>query len=119
MNPIQSRSSIANSYFFTEAALVLIKFYRRHLSHLKRGKCAYSIYYGGSTCSAYGLEIFSSNNFSSSILLLRARFIECGIAGNALARSFHTEACTPGLTCMCCVWWSLYELGRKDQRELG
>jgi putative component of membrane protein insertase Oxa1/YidC/SpoIIIJ protein YidD len=85
-------------------SIALIKAYQRHLSPIKGYCCAYRIRYGGPSCSAVGVEAFSTNSFSDAILILRSRFGDCQQAAKELEaigplKSIGVGCCGTGCSC--------------------
>lgn len=85
-------------------AINLIKSYQKHLSPIKGYECAYRVLNGGPSCSAIGLEAFSTNNFATAIEILNVRFKDCRQAANELnllhpAKALGVECCGAGCGC--------------------
>jgi putative component of membrane protein insertase Oxa1/YidC/SpoIIIJ protein YidD len=87
----------------SRASILFIRFYRARISRLKPGKCAYGMLYGTHTCSAYGLHVFSTENFSSAVKLMLEQFDACKHAAKT-NRNVIPHACEP-TTCCCLIGW--------------
>ena len=61
-------------------ALLLIRFYQRHISPHKGYACAYRLAYGGSGCSGIGLRLIRRYGVLSGCLLLQKRLAYCRYA---------------------------------------
>jgi len=85
------------------ASLLIIRFYRAYLSRYKPGSCAYGRARKGSTCSTYALHIFSTESFSSSVVLMAERFQKCNYAAQQLNLD-KTYSCFGLLTGACCCY---------------
>jgi len=59
-------------------ALAAIAFYRRHLSRLKGFSCAFRVYTGRDSCSAYGQRVISRHGLVIGLMLLNRRMNACG-----------------------------------------
>ncbi|GJJ02112.1 hypothetical protein RugamoR64_26500 [Duganella rhizosphaerae] len=59
-------------------ALAAIAFYRRHLSRLKGFSCAFSVYTGRDSCSAYGQRVIARHGLVLGLMLLNRRMNACG-----------------------------------------
>jgi hypothetical protein len=61
-------------------ALVLIRFYQRHISPHKGFRCAYSVHTGCASCSALGYRAVRRHGVVGGIALLGQRTYRCGVA---------------------------------------
>lgn len=59
-------------------ALAAIAFYRRHLSRLKGFSCAFRVYTGRDSCSAYGQRVIARHGLVLGLILLNRRMNACG-----------------------------------------
>ncbi len=59
-------------------ALAAIAFYRRHLSRLKGFSCAFRVYTGRDSCSAYGQRVIARHGLVRGLMLLIRRMNACG-----------------------------------------
>ena len=61
-----------------QLALAAIAFYRRHLSRLKGFACAFRVYTGRDSCSAYGQRVIGRHGLVLGLMLLNRRMNACG-----------------------------------------
>jgi uncharacterized protein len=58
-------------------ALAAIRMYQRFLSPIKGFSCAYRLYTGGESCSAYGYRVIGRYGIRAGVSLLRRRLHAC------------------------------------------
>jgi len=120
MVAIQIWSSLRYSFpsaLLSKASIALIVLYRKYLSRLKRGRCAYGVVKGGSTCSTYALQVFSVESFSTAVSLMSCRFKDCNQAASSLSFP-STYGCAPVLVPLgcCCAYEMGKEAAERDSR---